>query len=1184
MAETFRIASAYAALAWLSELLAVPPDLVIAFFPAAGFALGLTLIRGWRCLPGIGLGWLVFITWHIYQRTGTFGPEHFLPAGITALGAMLQAALGAWLIKRYGEYPSPLDKPRTLLQFLFLAAPASCLTGASIGMLALAPAGLIPMEKLADYGFNWWLGDTLGVLVTLPLVLIWQGQPARLWRARRYTVGLPLLVSISVVVTGFVIVREVEQEYRFGQFEDDALSIAQTMQTALNLRGEMLHGMANFISSAPEVSEAQFRANAGRLMERYSALHRVVWAPGAGTGGSQRGKAGAGRLRMPVQYAQAPDGPVHETGTDLAAIPELRWLIEEARDSGELSAGAPLRLQSEKGNRLALQLIIPVTRGGVDGGSVAERRRAFLGALVATFDIDTLVRNAVGLDKRRRVQFSLTESSPAGSMALLYRSSESNLPRTWAAVNTSFDFGGKTYLFSAVPAEEFGGGQLSWRSWWALSGGMFFAAMMAMYLLQISGHSYNVEREVAHRTRELDASRDQLRTSLGMLRVLVEGSSTFLCVRDTKSRFLYVNREYADMIGWDKEDLIGRSLEEVFGAESAGRDIATDREVLQGAANVREEIELQAANFPGLRTFMITKSPLFHEDGTLYGVCIVGVDITQEKREKEKQRENMLMLQAVMESTSSAVYVCDPDGNFLYANRRFEMLLNLPSGMLVGRNVRSIFSEAVAQEYLDHFHRVCSEGFSISEEVLHHDQTRPLIHLFVRSALRNESGVVYGICGVGTDITRFRRAEEALHELNHQLVATSALQLAILNSTNFAIFSVDMTGTLRAFNVGAQRMLGYSEEEMVGVQSPVVLHDPDEIMLRAQQLSGELDMHVRPGIDVFFAKPGRSLVDEHEWTFIRKDGSRLPVMMSVSALRNEALEMVGYVAVAYDLTERKKIERMKDEFISTVSHELRTPLTSIRGSLGLMVGGMAGELSARAVSLLSIARNNCDRLTRLINDVLDAERIRSGHMNFHMLTCDLRALVEQAITATQPYAQQYQVEFEFEPPDDDIIAKVDSDRILQVMVNLLGNAAKFSTPDSTVRATLSRSEAGIRFAVIDHGCGIPEEFRDRIFQRFARADASATQQKGGTGLGLSISKSIIERHYGHIGFYSEPGVETEFYFELPLAPVELALLPQPSPALMNPAGDGAAAASPAAPVAGALDQPPAAPHVTEAEA
>jgi signal transduction histidine kinase len=217
-----------------------------------------------------------------------------------------------------------------------------------------------------------------------------------------------------------------------------------------------------------------------------------------------------------------------------------------------------------------------------------------------------------------------------------------------------------------------------------------------------------------------------------------------------------------------------------------------------------------------------------------------------------------------------------------------------------------------------------------------------------------------------------------------------------------------------------------------------------------------------------------------------------------------------------------------------VSHELRTPLTAIYASLNLLASGMAGELPPDARQLLAVSHESSERLIRLINDLLDLEKIASGKMEYRMQEQPLAPLVEQALRDTQAYADGLQVRFALELRAQPLV-KADADRIVQVCVNLLSNAAKFSPAGGQVEVFVDEREGRGRVGVVDHGPGVPPEFHDRVFDRFAQADGSDRRAKGGTGLGLAICRSIVEAHGGRLGFTSEPGARTEFFFELPPA-------------------------------------------------
>lgn len=339
------------------------------------------------------------------------------------------------------------------------------------------------------------------------------------------------------------------------------------------------------------------------------------------------------------------------------------------------------------------------------------------------------------------------------------------------------------------------------------------------------------------------------------------------------------------------------------------------------------------------------------------------------------------------------------------------------------------------------------------------------------------------------------------------LLTSNNLRQAILDAANLTIISTDTEGIIRTFNRGAERMLGYTEEEVAGKLTPAAFHDGDEIAARAETT---------------------------ETYYMRKDGSRFPVQLATTSLRDQQGKIIGFLYIGSDISERKKADLIKNEFISTVSHELRTPLTSIRGALGLVAGKFADGLPAKALTLLETANRNAERLTLLINDILDLEKIESGKLEFSFQVLDIVELAQQAITANEGYAANHHVKLTLNCAERHILINGDEHRLMQVFANLLSNAIKYSPADECVAIHVQRLEKLVRIAVEDHGRGIPEKFRARIFGRFSQADSTDSREKGGTGLGLSITKAIVQRHGSDIDYHSVMGHGTRFFFDLPI--------------------------------------------------
>lgn len=349
------------------------------------------------------------------------------------------------------------------------------------------------------------------------------------------------------------------------------------------------------------------------------------------------------------------------------------------------------------------------------------------------------------------------------------------------------------------------------------------------------------------------------------------------------------------------------------------------------------------------------------------------------------------------------------------------------------------------------------------------------------------------------------RALNNLHESEER-------QRAILNAIPDAIYRVDARGVCVDYKPEKDAPLVFDPSEIIGKHTYSIMPPDLASQLRhyGQKVLETGQLHV------------------FEFTLVHDGKPRDRESRMVACGNGEVLSIVR------DITERRRNERLKNEFVALVSHELRTPLTSIGGALGLVMNGVTGPITPAAHDMLQVAMNNSQRLLRLINDILDVERLERGMLTFDLQPLALRPLVEQAIVANEGYASQYQVALQFHSPFEDATILANGDRIQQVMANLLSNAIKFSPTDATVQVSLTRLGQQARVAVSDSGPGISNHFQPHVFEKFAQADSSDQRQNGGAGLGLSISKAIIERCGGTIGFFSNPERGTTFYFDLPI--------------------------------------------------
>lgn len=500
-----------------------------------------------------------------------------------------------------------------------------------------------------------------------------------------------------------------------------------------------------------------------------------------------------------------------------------------------------------------------------------------------------------------------------------------------------------------------------------------------------------------------------------------------------------------------------------------------------------------------VRTIWSEAETIRDEAGNVTGFLGVAQDITERKRAEK-------MFQDLLESAPDALVIVDTAGKIRLVNSQTEKMFGYPREALYGQPVEMLIPARFRGEHPDfrasYFRNVTARSMGVGLELFGVRKDGSEFPVDIRlSPLNTEEGVL--VTAAIRDVTERKRAER---ELKRQ----KELLQAVFDHIPVMIGVFDHTGRYTLINQAWREQLGYTLNEMNTRDIMVELYpDPDE-RLAARSF-------------MFAPTPGW-----RDFRTVVRSGYAIDTSWAYTPLSDGMT-----IAFGQDITKRKEVDRLKNEFISTVSHELRTPLTSIRGSLGLIAGGVAGPIPDRAKSMIDIAYKNSERLVRLINDILDIEKIESGKMVFNFKPIELMPLIDQAIEANRAFGAQYQVSFVITESVPGIRINADADRLTQVMTNLLSNAAKFSPPGSQVEISVRRVGQGVRVAVRDHGSGIPEEFKKRIFQKFAQADSSDSRQKGGTGLGLSIVKAIVEKHDGTVAFDTSEGVGTTFYFEIP---------------------------------------------------
>ena len=384
------------------------------------------------------------------------------------------------------------------------------------------------------------------------------------------------------------------------------------------------------------------------------------------------------------------------------------------------------------------------------------------------------------------------------------------------------------------------------------------------------------------------------------------------------------------------------------------------------------------------------------------------------------------------------------------------------------------------------------------------------------------------------------RREEAL-------LKTGALQNAILTSANFSIIATDEKGIIQLFNVGAERSLGYLAAEVVNRISPSDIHDPQEVMARAQALSAELATTITPGFEALAFKASRGIEDIYELTYICKDGSRFPAIVSITALRDDYGKIIGYLLIGTDNSVRKQVESdlhnamavaekanlAKSDFLSSMSHELRTPLSAILGFAQLIESGSPPPTSTQKRSVDQILKAGW-YLLDLINEILDLALIESGKLSLSLEPISLSEVMHECKAMIEPQAQKRGISVAFPHIEVRYFVEADRTRVKQVLINLLSNAIKYNKGGGTVVVDcIAESPGRIRICVKDSGDGLTADKLTQLFQPFNRLGQEASVEEG-TGIGLVVCKRLVELMGGAIGVESTVGTGSVFWIDLNL--------------------------------------------------
>ena len=659
-------------------------------------------------------------------------------------------------------------------------------------------------------------------------------------------------------------------------------------------------------------------------------------------------------------------------------------------------------------------------------------------------------------------------------------------------------------------------------------------------------HSLKTQEDT---NKQLQLDNATLHISEEKFAVTLQSIGDAVIATDANGHVTLLNPLAERLTGWTSAEANNRLVEEIFHIVNQGtRQPATIpvKETLahgttRGLANHTILIARDGSECP----IADSCAPIRARDGQVVGAVLLFRDATAEYAAQQALRDSATLIETILNTMVDGVITLHANGGMVTTiNPAAEQMFGYAVADVIGKNFSVLIPELDKDQRngsLEYYSASdAARAVGLGREVIGQRKDGSQFPLEIAISEMLLGGKRY-FTGILRDVSARKQAEEALKK-------SGALQNAIFKSINFSCIATDAKGVIQIFNVGAERMLGYSAAEVLNKTTPADVSDPVELLARASLLSSELSVPIAPGFEALVFKASHGIEDIYALTYIRKDGSRFPAVVSITALRDENDAIIGYLLIGTNNTARKRIEAernealalaekancAKTEFLSSMSHELRTPLNAVLGFAQLMEASSPPPTASQKRNIDQILKAGW-YLLELINEILDLAMIESGKVTLSREPVALAEVMLECRAMIEPQAQKRDIRLTFPRFEHPCFINADRTRFKQVLINLLFNAIKYNKPEGTVvvKSTLTAS-GSIRISVRDTGAGLTAEQLAQLFQPFNRLGKQASEEEG-TGIGLVVTKRLVELMGGTIGVESIVGVGSVFWIELSLA-------------------------------------------------
>ena len=1168
------VASVYAILGGIGLALAIPPGYASPVFPASGFALAVLLRFGVRSASAVWLGSMLLNS-VLAVTQGQFGVTSVIIAAGIGIGAALQAAAGwALLHKSWDAGGDTLESEREVIRFLLLGGPVACVVSASCGVSSLLAFGIIAAPEYAFAWWNWYVGDTLGVLLFAPLTVALFGRREMAWADRTRVLSVVMPAVLMVAAAAFYISSRWEARQQQTELASRGDAFGDLLNATLVGHREALASMARFVEVARDVEEERFGHFATGILDEHPEIFALSFNPlvtdarrnafeaemsagGAPFRITERGSDGTlvPAARRPEYVTVAQIAPLETNrralGFDIASEPSRLDAIRRARESRAPAATAPLVLVQDSRNHSGLLALSPAWRRDVHG-EVRQGEDALIGFAVAVIKVDEMVVRA--LAGSLTSDLVLRVSDPEAGDEVLFESAPAENAASAANAlhwQTELMMMDRVWRLDVVPTPRYLAAHRPWVAWGVGVISVLLATLVQLLILGMLGRTATIRRKVDEQTVELLSKSRALQQSEARYRSVVTSVKEVIFQVDADGRLSYLNPAWGELSGLRPDTCIGRDLQDFLPAADRARVGAALTQLFSGERHTLHlRARLQHTN-GSHRWIELDLQRTLSDAVDDRGASGLISDVTERVIADNRLKASEERLRMTLENTPNVAvqWIDSEDGRIVYWNSAAERLYGWSAGDAIGKTPGEMFAgtdiDAQMAEQVDAGGYDGSGCVPLECEL----PTRKGRRIWVVSTLFSISGNDGGapiVVRMDVDITErkagearlaaYQRELEALVESRTaELVRTEARASAILNSSADGVFGLDREGRIVFVNEAACTMLGYSQQQLLG----------EDAHARLQHSQHDGSRYPRDASPIVSAlTDGESARVDGE-VFWRADGRSIPIMYAVHPLRS-AQDAEGVVVSFVDMSAQRAISqakeralleaetlaRMRSEFLANMSHEIRTPLHGVLGFAGIGLRRIDNKDKVREAFVK--IRTAGEHLLGVINDILDFASLDAGKLKIASVPTSPGQEVDAAVEVLAAHAGDkgiYLRSTKSRALPHSCLS--DPLRIKQILINLISNAVKF-TLHGGVDVWADADGDELVFRVDDTGIGIAADRIESIFSPFEQVDGSSTRIAGGTGLGLTITRRLIEHMGGRLSVTSEPGKGSRFEVRLPL--------------------------------------------------